>query len=90
MPLLEGKVTATSRTLFWRVNNQLRKQKAVRHDRWKYVQDSNVDLLFDVVSDIGERHDLSYEHPEVVVEIKRRLAAWEAELAQERPEYLVR
>ena len=90
VPRIDGRGETVARTLFWRVDNQIRKQKAVRHGRWKYVQDSNVDLLFDLQTDIGERRDLSYERPEVVAEIKQKLAAWERDLAQERPLVWVR
>ena len=90
LPILTGEQPVQSRTLFWRVNNAIRRQKAVRHGNWKYVQDSNVDLLFDVVADPGERVDLSFRRPDVVAEAKRHLAAWEADLAKERPDILVK
>jgi hypothetical protein len=40
--------------------------------------------------DIGERRDLAYRRPETLVELKRLIAAWEADLARNPPAFLVR
>jgi hypothetical protein len=47
-------------------------------------------MLFDLASDISERRDVSFHNPATFADLKRRLAAWEAELAQERTEFLVK
>ena len=62
----------------------------MRHGAWKYMQDGNVDMLFHLDKDIGERRDVSFQHAEIFTDLKRRLADWEAELAQERTEFLVK
>ena len=37
------------RTFFWRIDRSNRKQKAIRHGKWKYINDGNtMDLLFDL------------------------------------------
>lgn len=51
---------------------------AVRTGDWKLVEryeDGRVHL-FDLVSDIGERHDLAAEHPERVAALRTRLHDW--------------
>lgn len=90
VPMLSGETPEQSRTLAWRIDRTARQQKALRHGSWKYIQDSNVEMLFDLANDIGERRDQSFQHPQVFADLKRRLAAWEAELAMERTEFLVK
>jgi len=90
LPILTGKQPATERTLCWRIDRVGRQQKAVRHGAWKYIQDGNVEMLFDLASDIGERRDVSFQHPQVFADLKRRLADWEADLAKERTAFLVK
>lgn len=51
--------------------------KAVRKRNWKYVIDGNTQLLFDLDSDIGERHNAFAAQPEVAGELREALAAWE-------------
>ena len=90
LPLLTGAKPAVTRTFYWRIERPSRQQKAVRHGKWKYLQDSNVEMLFDLSEDIGERRDLFFRHPEVFADLKQRLSAWEAELARETPEIRVK
>jgi arylsulfatase A-like enzyme len=90
IPLLSGKAPAATRTFCWRIERQGRSQRAVRHGQFKLVRDSGYDQLFDLSADIGERHDLSYQHPEKAEELRRLLAAWEAEMAKENPAFTVK
>jgi arylsulfatase A len=90
LPILTNGAPTVERTLCWRIDRIGRQQKAVRHGAWKYIQDSNVEMLFDLASDIGERRDVSFSNPEIFGDLKRRLAAWEADLAKDRPEILVK
>jgi hypothetical protein len=62
----------------------------VRKGRWKYIKDGAIDLLFDLEADVGERHDLGYQHPEIIVELRAELARWEAEMAREEPQFVVK
>ncbi|MEO6244216.1 MAG: sulfatase-like hydrolase/transferase, partial [Opitutaceae bacterium] len=67
LPLLTAGATATprERTFFWRMDRSNRKQRVIREGRWKYMNDGNtMDLLFDLETDIGERTNLGYHHPE--------------------------
>jgi arylsulfatase A-like enzyme len=84
-PILAGTQPEQVRTLAWRIDRIERKQKAIRHGRWKLVVDGPHDvvrheLLFDLAADIGERDNVAYEHPEVLADLRRRLDAWEADV----------
>jgi arylsulfatase A-like enzyme len=90
LPLLTGQQEPRERTLCWRIDRTGRQQKAVRHGWWKYIQDGNVEMLFDLQADIGERRDLSFAEPERFRQLKQRLADWEEELAKEPTAFLVK
>ncbi|MES2693298.1 MAG: sulfatase-like hydrolase/transferase [Verrucomicrobiota bacterium] len=89
-PILTGARPQVERTLYWRIDRTGRQQKAVRHGPWKYIQDGNVELLFNLEQDIGERRDLGFKEPGIFADLKKRLAGWEAEMAREMPEVLVK
>jgi arylsulfatase A-like enzyme len=91
LPILTGKRPALTRTFFWRIDRSNRKQKAVRHGDWKYVQDGVfVEMLFNLADDIGERRNLAFRHPDIVRDLKKRLAAWEKEMDAHDKEFIVR
>lgn len=90
LPVLTGETTIKKRTLFWRTDSMGRKEKAIRHGQWKYVRDTNLDLLFDLSVDVGERNNLFWRRQDIVADLKNRLAAWEAELEREKPRFLVK
>jgi arylsulfatase A-like enzyme len=87
VPLLAGKKEAPERTFFWRLPRPDEQfgQKAVRRGKWKFVFDREVELLFDLEGDVGERRNLASRHPEVVKELRAALAAWEATLPPVKP-----
>lgn len=89
LPLL-GNERLTPRTFFWRIDRPDRKQRAVRHGDWKYLRDGGIELLYDLGTDPGERRSLHAEQPAKVVELRQRLAAWEKEMAREKPAFLVK
>jgi len=90
LPYLIGEKEKVSRTLFWRIDSMGRKEKAVRDGKWKYVRDANADLLFNLENDIGERRNVSRNHQELVQRLKRRLSAWEVEMAKAESTFLVK
>ena len=60
-------------------------QRAVRTDRWKFVRTYNPGMwggvvpdrqLFDMDDDPWEQTDVAADHPEVVAELEREMAAW--------------
>ncbi len=90
MHILTGQQPESTRNPCWRIDRVGRQQKAVRHGNWKYIQDGNVEMLFDLATDISERSDRSYQQPSLFRELKDRLAAWEAELAKEETTFLIK
>ena len=90
LPLLSGKQPPAERTFFWRVDRPGRKQKAARKGKWKYVWDNGSELLFDLDKDMAERHDLAYQRRDVLLELKKLVTQWEAELARTPPPFVVK
>jgi arylsulfatase A-like enzyme len=91
LPLVSGETKVEERDFCWRMQRSNRTMKAIRRGKWKYVNDGNtMDLLFDLEVDAGERTNMNFRYPEVVAELKKRLADWEAEMDAEEKEVLVR
>ncbi len=82
LPILSGQKPPRERTFFWRLPRPDDNfgQKAVRRGKWKYVYDREMELLFDLEKDIGEKRNLAFKHPEVVTELRAALAKWETQL----------
>ncbi|HWA98298.1 MAG TPA: sulfatase-like hydrolase/transferase [Pirellulales bacterium] len=81
IPFLTGESPMNERTLYWRVNRAGRQQKAVRHGAWKYVIDGGyLEFLYDLDSDVSERRNMGIHQPQVLRDLRSRLAAWEAEM----------
>ncbi len=90
LPMLQGRAPQAERTLFWRITRDERKQKAVRKGKWKLLRDGNIELLFDLERDPGERHDVGYENQNMLKELRGLLAGWDAEMNRSNPPYLVK
>ena len=91
VPIVRGERPEADRTFYWRVNRSNYRMRAIRHGTWKYIDDAGtMDLLFNLADDVGERVNLCYQRPEKVVELKERLAAWEAEMEAEPKTFTVR
>jgi arylsulfatase A-like enzyme len=90
LPILTGKQKETERTFCWRIDRADRRQKAVRHGKWKYVKDGMIELLFDLDADIGERRNIAFRHPNVLANMQRLLAEWEADVDREPAAWRVR
>lgn len=90
--LLEAGRTV-ERTLFWRLQEAGRLQRAVRRGRWKYLRDGGTrtggghEFVFDLEADVEERRDLTLLHAAMLPEFRALLAAWEADVesSRERP-----
>jgi arylsulfatase A-like enzyme len=82
LPVLAGNKPGRTRSFFWRLHRpgELFGQKAVRRGKWKYIEDREMELLFDLEADSGERRNLAYRQPKVVEELRNALADWEAGL----------
>ena len=81
LPVLAGKVKSQRTKMFW----QRRGEQAARVGNYKWVESARGNGLFDLSKDIGERHDLSAEHPELLAQLKASFAAWEKEMAAAEP-----
>jgi arylsulfatase A-like enzyme len=88
VPILDGSMPAPDRTLFWRIDRY--GQRAARKGKWKYISHPGGELLFDLDADVGERHDLSGRHPELVDELREAVDRWEADVARSRPRFSVK
>jgi arylsulfatase A-like enzyme len=85
LPLLAGRKTV-ERTLFWRIKNPVRDQKAVRRGRWKYLQEgpltsrANAEFIFDLEQDPGERRNMVVERADLLPGFRKSVAEWEADV----------
>ena len=83
LPILEGRMPEVERTLFWRTAAGNRLQKAVRRGDWKLIVDGNHTYLFNLRTDLGERHDLASRHQAVAHALRPLLADWERDIEAE-------
>jgi arylsulfatase A-like enzyme len=79
VPLLTSRRVA-ERTLFWRIPNPARAQRAVRRGDLKYLRDGGYEFLFDVATDVGERHDLAAARASLLPAFRKLVATWEADV----------
>lgn len=81
LPVLQGKMASPRKEMFW----QRRADKAARFENWKWVESAKGSGLFDLSQDLGEKHDLSAEKPEVARDMRERFAAWRAAMDATEP-----
>ncbi|HEY3077595.1 MAG TPA: sulfatase-like hydrolase/transferase [Burkholderiales bacterium] len=77
-PVLEQPERTFERELFWRM--KFRAQKAMRAGDWKFLSIDGYEYLFNLARDERERANLARRQPEMLAELKRQHAAWEAAL----------
>jgi arylsulfatase A-like enzyme len=82
LPVLTRRQPVRERTLCWRLPRPDAKygQKAVRGGNWKLVYDREMELLFDLAADPGERKNQALANPEVVARLRGDLDQWEKSL----------
>jgi arylsulfatase A-like enzyme len=77
MPVIRGKRKEVERTLYWRIF-QRTQHKAMRKDRWKYMQDEKgAEYLFDLTIDPSETNNLKEKEAVVFKMLKEKYALWE-------------
>ncbi|MBC8325532.1 MAG: sulfatase-like hydrolase/transferase [Verrucomicrobia subdivision 3 bacterium] len=81
LPVLQGISKSPRKEMFW----QRRLDKGARVGHWKWVAGTHGTGLFDLQTDISEKHDLSSKHPEVLKMMKARFANWKKEMAAAEP-----
>ncbi|QXD25437.1 sulfatase-like hydrolase/transferase [Opitutia bacterium ISCC 51] len=70
---LRGETESPRTMLFWKRQNRL----GARVNNWKWVDmEGTSGGLFDLSKDIGEKHDLSKERPEILAMVKAEFDAW--------------
>ncbi len=83
VPLLrDGQPLPEDRVLAWRHGGMHANGSALRMGDWKMLVNDNSKsaALFNLADDIGEANDLASDHPEILADLERRFAAWEAEM----------
>jgi hypothetical protein len=76
---------------FWHyphyANQGSRPSGAVRSGHWKYLEfyDSDRRELYDLSNDVGESHNLAFEHQDVMNELAKRLNDWRNEVGAKMP-----
>jgi arylsulfatase A-like enzyme len=79
LPFLGGKTkTSPHDTLCWRNGENA----AIRKGKWKLFRAGDHIWLYDLSSDIGEQKNLADKHPDMVEQLKKELANWEAGMKQ--------
>ncbi len=71
------------RDLFWRVVRPDTRQRAMRSGDYKYVEDGGLRFLFNVRTDLAERHDLAKAEPARLAAMRARVAEWEKDVDAE-------
>ena len=81
MPVLRGEAGSNRNEMFW----ERRNDRAARVGSYKWVDSAKGQGLFDLSTDLAERHDLSAERPEVLRRLQGRFDAWKAEMEAAEP-----
>ncbi|QDT49227.1 Arylsulfatase [Symmachiella dynata] len=81
LPVLTGEKKSERTEMFW----ERRGDRAARVGNYKWVQSKRGTGLYDLSSDIGEKHDLSAENPEMLAKLQTRFAQWKKEMAAAEP-----
>jgi arylsulfatase A-like enzyme len=81
LPTLEGHGHSPRKECFY----QDKSDKAARVGQWKWVESKKGSGLFDLTKDIGEKHDLSAQNPDVLAMLKSRWTAWRKQMDDSEP-----
>ncbi|MBE2893971.1 sulfatase [Spirabiliibacterium falconis] len=97
LPILTQEQTALDRALYWHYphysNQGCTPGCSIRDGEWKlleFFEDGRLEL-YHIHHDIGEKHDLSAKHPDIVNKLKAKLDKWKvdvgARIPQPNPKY---
>ena len=81
LPILRGEAKSPRQEMFW----QRRGDKAARFEQWKWLDSAKGSGLYNLSTDLGEKHDLTKEKPEIAQMMRERFAAWQAEMDASEP-----
>lgn len=77
VPYLKGeKPGAPHEFLAWR----WMAQSAIREGNWKLLRGGEREYLYDLSTDLEEKHNLAAEHPDIATRLREKLTGWCAEL----------
>lgn len=77
IPYLKGAITTPPHTfLAWR----WMAQSAIREGNWKLLRGGAREYLYDLATDLEEKHNLASQHPDIAAGLRTKLTAWCAEL----------
>jgi len=77
LPHLKGVVQNPPHdALYWR----WAAQSAIREGNWKLLRGGDREYLYDLGTDLEEKHNLATKHPEIASRLRAKLTAWSAEL----------
>lgn len=87
LSVLQGDVSTTPRTLFWRIGKQGANnlQNAYRDGDWKYLKTNEEEFLFDLKTDIGESNNLKDVNPEVFNRLKKEFEELDNQMLERLP-----
>jgi arylsulfatase A len=80
-PVLAGRQKSPREEMFW----ERRGDKAARVGHWKWVESQRGSGLFDLATDLGEKHDLAKDKPDMLAHVKSRFATWKKHMAEAEP-----
>lgn len=82
LAILQGKAKSQRKEMFW----ERRNLRGARVGNWKWVDMGGQNGgLFDLATDLGEKHDLSKEKPEVLAMVKGRFKIWKQTMDEAEP-----
>jgi len=67
--------------MFW----QRRSDRAARLGQYKWVDSAKGSGLFDLSTDLGEKHDLSRQQPDVLARLKQHWEQWRTQMDASEP-----
>jgi uncharacterized sulfatase len=77
LPHLKGDVKSPPHeALYWRWISQ----SAIREGDWKLLRGGPREYLYNLRTDLGEKHNLAAQHPEIADRLRTKLTAWCKEL----------
>lgn len=94
VPVVGASRLQVERSVFWRIFNRTRTQRAVRSGQWKLLVDGGLGMLgtaevvhimlFDLKADPGERRDLAAQEPARVSQLLGAIEKWEGDVSPPR------
>lgn len=78
LKVMQGTAASPHEYLFWRFGSAI----GARRGKWKLVQQSGVNELYDLSTDIGESNNLVLQQPTIVRELAAKIIQWQDSLSR--------